>query len=94
MTVHIVGFVEYVVDRKLFGYNNVKEIVTCWKAFIAKFHNLFPSLTQTVYMCLFVCVYESDFVLAFRYMTTGLSCVWSPFDAYSDYCSVLRGWVI
>jgi len=56
MFIHIVEFVEYFVDRKLFGYKRVKLIVTCWKAFIAKFHNLFLSLTLTVYMCLFVCM--------------------------------------
>jgi len=44
-------------------------------------------------MCVFVCVcvcVNVIFMLALRYMSTGLSCVWSQFDAYSDEYSVVK----
>jgi len=78
------------VDRKLFGYKRMKLILNSLIICISNFRNSFPSLTVTTYMCVFVSVYEYDFVLSLRYMSIGVSCVWTPFDVCSDQYSVLR----
>ena len=55
------GFGEQDVDIKLFGRERKKVIMNWWKRQNAEFHNLLPSLTRIIYMCVLVYVYECGF---------------------------------
>ena len=76
-------------------------IMIWWKGRNTILHNYLPSLTEIIYIyiyihtyiCLCMCV-NMAVKCTQRYMTTGVSFVWSRFNSYSDQYAVLRLWVI
>lgn len=83
------GFGEEGEDRQLFGYVTENVIMNLWTEHNAQLHHLLPSLTPFIYVC--VCLFSCILLTRTeRYMATGVSCVWSLFNSYSDQCSALR----